>query len=89
MICCDERLNYDEIKEFDNLLYENKIIFLSKNMPEIKSGIYTKKFKDKTDARLLNFANPFGKRFYQYYFDYVKWLKSVIIAFFMNAIYRV
>lgn len=74
VICCDAGLSYEEIVEFDNLPYENKIIFLSKNMPEIKSGIHAKVFTDKTDARMLNFANPLGKRYYQKYVDYVKWL---------------
>lgn len=76
VICCDEGLSYEEIKDFDNLPYKNKIIFLSKNMPEIKCGIWAKRFKDKTDARLLNFANPLGKRYYQNYIDYVEWLNS-------------
>lgn len=76
VICCDENLTYDEIKDFDNLPYKNKILFLSKNMPEIKCGIYAKCFKDKTDARLLNFANPLGKRYYQNYINYVEWLNK-------------
>ncbi|MBQ8837139.1 MAG: DUF1919 domain-containing protein [Clostridia bacterium] len=76
VICCDEGLSYDEILDFDSLPFEHKIIFLSKEMPEIKSGVYTKRFSDKTDARLLNFADPLGKRYYQDYIDYVKWLNK-------------
>lgn len=76
VLCCDEDLTYEEIVEFDRLEYKNKIIFLSKELPEIRCGIFTKEFQDKTDARLLNFANPLGKRFYQNYIDYVKWLNG-------------
>lgn len=31
---------YEDLIEFDNLPYENKVVFVHKNMPEIKSSIY-------------------------------------------------
>ncbi len=76
IICCDEGLSYDEIVEFDNLPFDNKILFLHRDVPEISCGVLAKEFTDKTDARLLNFANPMGKRFYQNYIDYVAWLNG-------------
>lgn len=76
VICCDEGLSYEEIVEFDNLPYENKILFLHQEVRGISCGIVVKEFTDKTDARLLNFANPMGKRFYQNSIDYVAWLNG-------------
>ena len=76
VICCDEGLSHEDMYEFDNLPYKNKILFVSKEYPEVKSSIICKHFPDHTDARLLNFSNPFGKRFYQNYIDYVKWLNK-------------
>lgn len=74
VICCDEGLTYEDMKEYDALPYEHKILFVSKLQPEIDCAVYCRQFPDKTDARLLNFANPFGKRNYQKYIDYVTWL---------------
>lgn len=76
VICCDEGLSYDDMITFDNLPYKNKVLFMHKNIKEIKCGIYCKEFLDKTDARLLNFANPLGKRYYQKYINYVKWING-------------
>lgn len=76
VICCDDGLSYDDILFFDNLPYKNKVIFLSKQYENIKSGIYCKDFSDKTDARLLNFSNLLEQRYYQKYFDYIKFLND-------------
>lgn len=77
VIACDGGMSYENILKFDSLSqYKNKIIFTSKKMPEIKSSIFVEDFTDGADVRLLNFANPFGKRYYQKYIDYVKWLNK-------------
>lgn len=76
IIICDDGLTTEDMEEFDNLPYKNKILFLSKPNNKIKCGIYCKEFPDQTDARLLNFSNPFGKRYYQKYINYVKWLNT-------------
>lgn len=76
LICCDEGLSFEQIKVFDELPYENKILFTSKRMPEIKSAIFCPDFPDKTDVELLQFADWFGKRYYQKYFDYVRWFNG-------------
>lgn len=73
VICCDEGLSIDEIKEFDALPFENKIIFLSKEMPEIKSGVYAYHFKEKTNSQVLNFKNIIGRRYYQDYVNFIRW----------------
>lgn len=76
VICCDEGLSYYDMVEYDNLPYKNKILFLHEDIKEIKCGIYCSEFSDKTDARLLNFSNPLGKRYYQKYVDYVKFING-------------
>lgn len=76
VLCCDEGLSHDDMVEFDNLPYQNKILFMHQNDPSINCGIYTKAYQDKTDARLLEFCSLFGKRYYQKYIDYVKWLNE-------------
>lgn len=76
LICCDEGLCYEDMVEFDNLPYEHKILFVHEETHEIKSAVLADCFKEKMDARLLNFANPFGRRYYQRYVDYVRWLNN-------------
>ena len=76
VICCDEGLTYGDMQDFDNLPYKHKILFTHNYLPEIKSAVHAQMFKDKTDARLLIFANPLGKRYYQNYLNYVKWING-------------
>lgn len=76
VICCDEGLTESDMIEYDNLPYEHKILFVSKPHPEIKSAVVCDMFTDYTDAKLLEFANPFGKRYYSNYIDYVAWLNG-------------
>lgn len=76
VLCCDEGLEYDDMVEYDHLPFKNKILFMHKNEPSIKCGINAKIFKTHTDARLLEFCNIFGKRYYQRYVDYIKWLNE-------------
>lgn len=76
VVSCDKGLNFEDMKEFDNLPYKNKILFMSKPNSEIKCGVYCKDFIYGTDARLLNFENLLGRRYYQKYIDYVKWLND-------------
>ena len=76
LLCCDEGLSFEEIQVFDELPYDNKIIFTSKRMPEIKSAVYCPYFPDKINVDLLQFVSWFGKRYYQKYFDYVRWFNG-------------
>ena len=74
VICCDEGLDFGDMKAFDALPYEQKILFVSEYQAEIQCAVLCRCFPEKTDARLLNFANPLGLRFYQREIDYVAWL---------------
>ena len=76
MLCCDEGLTIDDMIVFDHLPYKNKILFMHKADTQIISGVLAKDFKDKTDARLLEFCSIFGKRYYQKYVNYIKWLNK-------------
>lgn len=76
ILCCDEGLELEDMIAYDKIPYKNKILFLHKEVPEITCGVVSKDFDDKTDARLLNFVNIFGKRYYQNCIDYVKWLNG-------------
>lgn len=74
VIACDKGMDEEYILRFNSLdRYRNKILFTGNEDIE---GIYCDKFKDGADARLLNFANPLGKRFYEKYIDYVKWING-------------
>lgn len=76
VLCCDEGLTDEDIMEFDRLPYKNKILFTHKKDVPAACGVYSKTFKDKTDARLLEFCSIFGKRYYQRDINYVKWLNE-------------
>lgn len=43
--------NLELIKEFDQLSFKNKICFTSKNIPNIKSQIYLRKYKNEKSVR--------------------------------------
>ena len=77
VICCDEGLTYEDMREFDELPYNKKILFVHKTKPGISSAVVVNDFENKTDARLLNFSNLLGKRYYQKYIDYIGWLNQV------------
>lgn len=68
---------YDDIKEFDNLPYRNKVIFVNKQYPEIKSSFYIKGFENMSSVGICSlFENKFsGKRYYDQ-FPYVKWFNG-------------
>ena len=74
VICCDKGLTYDDVLRFDALPYDHKILFVSKQYSDIPCSVYCKKFRDYTDARLIGFKNPLGKRIYSDYIDYIGWL---------------
>lgn len=75
-MCNDEGLTYDEMKLYDSLPYKNKILFSSVPRDEIKCSVYCPDFPEYTNVELIQFSNWFGKRYYQEYFDYVKWFNG-------------
>ena len=76
--------SYEDIVAFDQLSYRNKVVFVSKEMPEIKSSIYiphTENTNDENQALkiLTGYQSIFsGKRLIDQ-FDYVSFLNSGII----------
>lgn len=70
-----DNCSYESLKQFDELPYENKVIFTSKLYPEIKSSYYIKGFEDKGGIGvLIYFKNQFLIRRYLDDFDYVSFL---------------
>ena len=72
-----DNCTYDSIKEFDNLPYENKVIFTHKYYPEFKSAYYIKGFEEKDGVGvLLYFKKQFLIRRYLDDFNYVHFLNG-------------
>lgn len=75
---------YEDILEFDKLSYKNKVVFVSKEMSEIKSAIHIPKsnetINDKIQVKnLLGYRNILvGKRDIDI-FDYIKFFNEGII----------
>lgn len=69
---------YEDLVEFDNLEYENKIVFTHLPYPEIKSSIYIKGFENENQiGHIYEFKNKStGEKFYDD-FDYVKWFNGI------------
>lgn len=64
---------YQDLIEFDNLPFNNKIVFTHKPYPEIKSAFYIQGFEDQQYVGdLFEYTGNFGKRYYDR-FDYVGW----------------
>lgn len=66
---------YQNLVEFDNLPYKNKIVFTHKFYPEIKSSFYIKGYED--DDQVGNLVEQEGilvKKHKYEKFNYVKWL---------------
>lgn len=69
--------NYDDIKEFDSLPFENKVVITHKPYPEFKSAYYLKGFEDKEEVGVLSDWKPgFWNRRYIDDFDYVTFLNG-------------
>lgn len=67
----------EDIKNFDQLPYKNKIIFVHKEYPEIKSAYYIKGFeKEDSVGKLGYYINKYSGKRYLDYFNYVKWFNG-------------
>ena len=68
---------YDDLKEFDNLQYDNKIVFTHINYPELKSAFYITGYeKEKQVGHIYEFLNDVtGLKHYDE-FDYVSWFNK-------------
>lgn len=68
---------YNDIKEFDNLPYKNKVIFTQKPYNEFKSAVYIRGFEDKDEIGVLSdWKHGFWKRRFLDDFDYVSFLNG-------------
>ena len=68
---------YDTIKRFDQLPYENKVIFTNKEYPEFKSAYCIKGFeKQKEVGILVDYKRQILKRRYLDDFDNVSFLNT-------------
>jgi len=70
----------DDIAEFDSLPYKNKIIFVNKVMPDIKSSCYieqTKNLNNRNEVTdLTRYISFFSGKRYMDYFDWVNFLNG-------------
>ena len=72
-----DNATYDSLKKFDQLPYENKVIFTHKSYPEIKSSYYIKGFEqDEGVGVLIYFKDKFWIRRYLDDFDYVSFFNK-------------
>lgn len=67
----------EDIRHFNMLKYERKIIFTSKYYKDIENSFYIKGFEDKgMVGNLFEFKNRFTVKKYYDDFDYIKWFNS-------------
>lgn len=68
---------YDDIRAFDQLPFENKIIFCHKRYPEFKSAFFIPGFEKQKEVGLcMHFTNDKTYRKYYDAFDYVAWFNG-------------
>lgn len=72
---------YQDLKNFDELPYKNKIVFTYKEYPEFKSSYHIKNTKEIFEGQecclpLTNYIGPSGFRIIDK-FDYIKWFNEV------------
>ena len=66
-----------EVRRFDALPYKNKLIFTSKEYPEIPSAVWCSEFADLPEVPVLTeYRNLWGERLYDRYVDFVQWLNE-------------
>ena len=69
---------YETIRQFDQLPYQNKVIFTKQDYPEFSSAFYIPGFEDQEElGNILNFQNRVLKRRYLDRFDYLSFLNGV------------
>ena len=66
-----------DLKEFDQLPYPNKVVFVNKEHPDLKSSFYIKGFEGKESVGICSRYKSTGslKKYYDD-FDYVEWFNS-------------
>lgn len=65
-----------QIKDFDNLPYENKVIFTNRKANQYSSEYYIKGFEHLNSVGdIINYSNLLGIRYYDQ-FNFINWLNS-------------
>lgn len=66
-----------DLKDFDNLPYKNKVVFVNKPYPNIKSAVYIPGFeKEESVGLCMEYRSVLSYKKYYDYFDYVKWFND-------------
>lgn len=87
VLACDRGMTVDNIKSFAwldvhkdarYLMFVCEETYCQLSQKELATGRYLLQnyFKDGSDARLLNFSSVLGHRYYNFVFDYVKFLNN-------------
>lgn len=67
---------YEDLIEFDNLQYKNKVVFTNRKYNKINSSYYIKGFeKEKSIGIITDYENIFAKRYIDQ-FNYIFWFNS-------------
>ena len=68
--------DYSELRDFDELPFENKVVFTHTKYPEINSAFYIKGFEKKDEiGNVIEYETFYGKRYYDQ-FPWVRWLNQ-------------
>lgn len=68
---------YETLKKFDQLPYENKVVFTKTEYPEFQSAYYIKGFEEEEELGVLtNYKEQFRIRRYLDDFDYISFLNQ-------------
>lgn len=68
--------SYDNLREFDRLPFENKVVFTHKDYPDIQSAFKISGFEQQQMVGDLFEYEAFGGKRYYDQFDYVSWLNK-------------
>ena len=67
------------MRRFDQLLYANKIMFVTKDYPEYDWAVPIKQFRNRFQCRVtIAFADMKGHRYYETAFDIAQWINDCI-----------
>ena len=67
---------FEDLKKFDKLPYEKKVVFTAKKYDEIQSSYYVKGFEEQGFVNMLEYKNKIGPFKYYDSFRFDKWLKK-------------
>lgn len=78
VISSDNKLSYEDIKEFGTIPCKGKVMFTAKEYPEFDYCLYIREYEGReTCGTYMSDHTPVLDRFvFEKYFDYVKWLNT-------------